>query len=172
MYYLLLMQKLFSIILLCFCFSATAQIEPIGKKKLIFIEFGGAAGYGSINYELLVKKIQKMKLSARIGLSSHKFKDFQNEFNPDIIVPISINTYYGCNHHIELGLGQVFTSIIYADKVNYEPTRRNNFSTNISIGYRFQKEVPGTICKIAYTPIIQNNSISTHWFSAAVGQFF
>ena len=166
------MQKLFSIILFCFCFSAIAQIEIIGKKNLMFLELGGAAGYGSVNYELLVKKLQKMKLSARVGLSSHKFRDFQNEFNPDIIVPISINTYYGNNHHIEFGLGQVFTSIIYADKVNYEPARRNNLSTNFSIGYRFQKEVPGTICKIAYSPIIQNNSIFTHWFSIAVGQFF
>ena len=33
------------------------------------------------------------------------------------------------------------------------------------------KRVPGTICKIAYTPIIQNNSILTHWFSVAIGQF-
>ena len=166
------MQKLFSIILLCFCFSAAAQIEPGSKKNIIFIELGGAAGYGSINYELLVKKIKKMKLSARVGLSSYKLKDFQNEFNPDIIVPISINTYYGYNHHIEFGLGQVFTSIIYSDNVNYEPTRRNNFSTNLSIGYRFQKEEPGTICKIAYSPIIQNNSVLTHWFSVAVGRFF
>ena len=166
------MQKLISILLLCFCFSATAQIEPVEKKNLIYLELGGAAGYGSINYELLVKKIKKMKLSARVGLSSYKLKDFQNEFNPDIIVPISINTYYGYNHHIEFGLGQVFTSIIYLDKVNFEPSRRNNFSTNLSIGYRFQKEVPGTICKIAYSPIIQNNSLLTHWFSVAVGQFF
>ena len=166
------MQKLFSIILLCFCFSATAQIERVVKKNIIFIELGGAAGYGSINYELLVKKIKKMKLSARVGLSSYKLKDFQNEFNPDIIVPISINTYYGYNHHIEFCLGQVFTSIIYSDNVNYEPTRRNNFSTNLSIGYRFQKEMPGTICKIAYSPIIQNNSVLTHWFSVAIGQFF
>ena len=166
------MQKLLFIILLCFCFSSTAQEELIDKKKIIFIELGGAAGYGSINYEVLVKKIKKMKLSARVGLSSYKFKDFQNEFNPDITVPISINTYYGYNHHIELGLGQVFTSIIYADKVNYEPTRRNDFSTIISIGYRFQKETHGTIFKFAYTPIIQNNSILTHWFSVAVGQFF
>ena len=166
------MKILLSVILLCFCFTATAQIESVGKKNLLYIEFLGAAGYGSINYELLLKKIKKTKLSARIGFSSHKFKDFKNEFNPDIIVPISINTYYGNNHHIEFGLGQVFTSIIYADKVNYDPTRRNNFSTNFSIGYRFQKEVPGTICKIAYSPIIQNNSIFTHWFSVAVGQFF
>tara|TARA_B100000963_G_scaffold234207_1_gene204628 strand:- start:1935 stop:2438 length:504 start_codon:yes stop_codon:yes gene_type:complete len=166
------MQKLFSIILLCFCLSATAQIEPVGKKNIIFIELGGAAGYGSINYELLFKKIKKMKLSARVGLSSYKLKDFQNEFNPDIIVPISINTYYGYNHHIEFSFGQVFTSIIYSDKVNFEPTRRNNFSTNLSIGYRFQKEVPGTICKIAYSPIIQTNSLLTHWFSVAIGQFF
>ena len=136
------MQKLFSIILFCFCFSAIAQIEIIGKKNLMFLELGGAAGYGSVNYELLVKKLQKMKLSARVGLSSHKFRDFQNEFNPDIIVPISINTYFGYNHHIELGVGQVFSSIIYADKVNFEPRRRNNLSTNISIGYRFQKEAP------------------------------
>lgn len=166
------MQKLFSIILFCFCFSAIAQIEIIGKKNLMFLELGGAAGYGSVNYELLVKKLQKMKLSARVGLSSHKFRDFQNEFNPDIIVPISINTYFGYNHHIELGVGQVFSSIIYADKVNFEPRRRNNLSTNISIGYRFQKEAPGTVFKIAYTPIIQNNRVFTNWFSAAIGQFF
>ena len=166
------MQKLFSIILFCFCFSAIAQIEIIGKKNLMFLELGGAAGYGSVNYELLVKKLQKMKLSARVGLSSHKFRDFQNEFNPDIIVPISINTYFGYNHHIELGVGQVFSSIIYADKVNFEPRRRNNLGTNISIGYRFQKEAPGTVFKIAYTPIIQNNRVFTNWFSAAIGQFF
>ena len=166
------MQKLFSIILFCFCFSAIAQIEIIGKKNLMFLELGGAAGYGSVNYELLVKKLQKMKLSARVGLSSLKFRDFQNEFNPDIIVPISINTYFGYNHHIELGVGQVFSSIIYADKVNFEPRRRNNLSTNISIGYRFQKEAPGTVFKIAYTPIIQNNRVFTNWFSAAIGQFF
>lgn len=166
------MQKLFSIILFCFCFSAIAQIEIIGKKNLMFLELGGAAGYGSVNYELLVKKLQKMKLSARVGLSSHKFRDFQNKFNPDIIVPISINTYFGYNHHIELGVGQVFSSIIYADKVNFEPRRRNNLSTNISIGYRFQNEAPGTVFKIAYTPIIQNNRVFTNWFSAAIGQFF
>ena len=166
------MQKLFSIILFCFCFSAIAQIEIICKKNLMFLELGGAAGYGSVNYELLVKKLQKMKLSARVGLSSHKFRDFQNEFNPDIILPISINTYFGYNHHIELGVGQVFSSIIYADKVNFEPRRRNNLSTNISIGYRFQKEAPGTVFKIAYTPIIQNNRVFTDWFSAAIGQFF
>lgn len=166
------MQKLFSIILFCFCFSAIAQIEIIGKKNLMFLELGGAAGYGSVNYELLVKKLQKMKLSARVGLSSYKFRDFQNEFNPDIIVPISINTYFGYNHHIELGVGQVFSSIIYADKVNFEPRRRNNLSTNMSIGYRFQKEAPGTVFKIAYTPIIQNNRVFTNWFSAAIGQFF
>lgn len=166
------MQKLFSFIIILFCFSANAQIQPIGNKKIIFIELGGAAGYGSINYELLVKKIKKMKLSARIGLSSYKFKDFQNKFNPDFIVPISINTYYGYNHHIEISFGQVITSIIYADNVNYQPTRINNLSTNISFGYRFQREVKGTMFKIAYTPIIQNKSTLTHWFSVAVGQFF
>jgi len=139
---------------------------------LIFIEFGGTSGYGSINYESLVKKIKKMKFSASVGLSSHKLKDFQNKFNPDIIIPFSINTYYGNNHNVEFGLGQVFRSILYADKDSYEPTRRNSSSANLSFGYRFQKEAPGTSYKVAYTPIIQNNRIITHWFSVAVGRFF
>ncbi len=166
------MKKMFLLFLLHFCFFATAQIDTINKKKLIFIELGGAAGYGSINYEILFKKINKIKLSTRLGLSSYRLKDFENVFNPDIIVPISINTYYGNNHHIDFSFGQVFTSTVHADRIDYKPKRINNISTSLSIGYRFQKEVSGFMCKIAYSPLLQNNNKFRHWISLAFGRLF
>ena len=164
-------KNIYYVILFFFPFSAAAQKEPLSKTKLIYIEFGGAAGYGSINYELLIREKRKMKLSTSFGFGTYKMTDFQNRFNPDIMIPISIKAYVGHNHHIEFTLGQVFSSVIIADNVSYNPTRKNGFSTSLSIGYRFQKEIPVTTYKVAYSPIIENNSILIHWFSIAIGKF-
>ena len=142
------------------------------SKNLIFIEAGGFGGYGSINYEHLVKKINKFKFSTRIGLSTYHLNDFTNRFNPDIIIPISINVYYGTQHNIDFGLGQTITNIVYANNIDYQPTRINNFNTNLSIGYRYQKETNGIVFKIAYSPVIENNKMFRHWFLLSFGYSF
>ena len=141
-------------------------------KNLVFIEAGGSGGYGSINYEYLAKKINKLKLSVKIGLSSYHLNDYTNKFNPDIIIPIAINAYYGSKHNIDFGLGQTITNVVYADNSDYQPKRTNNFNTNLSIGYRYQKEAGGIMFKIGYAPIIENNNMFRHWFLLAFGYTF
>lgn len=161
------------LILLCFSNVIVAQDsekEKI-KKNLLFIEVGGAGGYGSINYEYLVKKINKLKFSARIGLSTYHLNDYTNEFNPEIIMPIGVNAYYGSKHNIDVGLGQTITSLVYAGNKNYQPKRRTRLNTNLFIGYRYQGK-KGFLFKIGYAPIIENQTMFRHWASLTLGYNF
>lgn len=141
-------------------------------KNLVFLETGGFGGYGSINYEYLINKINKLKLSVRIGLSTYHLNDYTNQFNPDLIIPIAINAYYGNRHNIDLGFGQTITSIVYADDSDYKPKRSNSLNTNISIGYRYQKVEGGVMFKVAYAPIIEKNELYRHWLLLSFGYSF
>lgn len=169
-------KKIVFSILVFICISnlTVAQNAENQKKtrNLLFFEAGGSGGYGSINYEYLVKKIDKLKLSVRIGASSYHLNDYTNKFNPDIVIPIVINAYYGIKHNIDFGLGQTITNIVYADNSDYKPKRKNNFNTNLSIGYRYQKEEGGIMFKIAYAPMIENNYMFRNWFLLAFGYAF
>lgn len=161
------------LILLCFNNVTVAQDsekEKI-KKNLLFIDVGGAGGYGSINYEYLVKKINKLKFSARVGLSTYHLNDYTNKFNPEIIVPIGVNAYYGSKNNIDVGLGQTITSIVYADNKNYQPKRRTRLNTNLFIGYRYQSK-KGFLFKIGYAPIIENQKVFRHWALLTLGYNF
>jgi hypothetical protein len=163
------------IVLIFFCFSKlvisqNSEKETI-KKNLLFVEVGGPGGYGSVNYEYLVKKINKLKFSTKIGLSTYHFNDYTNKLNPEIIIPIGINTFYGGKHNIDVGLGQTITSIIYADKKEYKPKRRAQLNTNLFIGYRYQYE-KGFLFKIGYAPIIENQTMFRNWASLTIGYNF
>jgi len=81
-------------------------------KNNIYAEFGGIGGYGSINYERLIDKKSYFKVFGRIGLSTYNLKDYQNNFNPDIIVPLAMNACLGNEHNLELGLGPTFSRIV------------------------------------------------------------
>jgi len=159
-------------ILLCFSNVTIAQNSENNRtKNALFIELGGYGGYGSINYEYLVKKINKLKLSARIGLSTYNLNDYTNKFNPDVIIPIGINAYYGLKHNIDIGLGQTITSVIYVDNQDYQPKREQRLNTNLSIGYRYVGE-RGFVFKIGYAPIIENQKMFRHWSLVAFGYTF
>ncbi len=155
-------------------FIAAQDIESKKiKKNLIYLEGGGAGAYGSINYEYLFKTINHLKLSTRIGLSTYRLKDYTEKFNPDFIIPITLNVYYGIRHHIDLGLGPTITSIVYANHETYQPQRRtlaNN--TNLFIGYRYQKEDNKVMFKIGYAPIIEQNHLFRNWYLLAFGYSF
>lgn len=161
------------LILLSFSNATVAQnsVKEETKKHTLFIEAGGYGGYGSINYEYLVKKIDHLKFSIRTGFSTYNLNDFTNSFNPDIIIPVGINAYYGSKHNIDVGLGQTITSVIYADDKNYQPKRNYRLHTNLSIGYRYQGK-KGFLFKIGYAPIIEEQKTFRHWASLAFGYTF
>ena len=138
------------------------------KKNLLYIEIGGAGGYGSVNYEYLAMKLNKLKFSAKVGLSTYRLYDYTNEFNPEIIVPIGLHFYYGDKHNIDLGLGQTITSVVYADNKTYQPKRQARLNTNLFIGYRYQGG-KGLLFKIGYAPIIEIQRVFRNWASLTLG---
>ncbi|MFT7113424.1 MAG: hypothetical protein ACI8P7_000189 [Candidatus Azotimanducaceae bacterium] len=143
--------------------------DKLTAKNVISIEFGGYGGYGSLNYEYQFKSFNKFKFSTRAGIGTYHLKDFTNQFNPDIILPIGCQVYFGSKHHLELGLGQTFKSIVIANKVDYTPSRSIGLSTNLSIGYRYQKDKGGLVMKTAYSPILEGNKEYKNWFLLSVG---
>jgi len=169
-------QKLLFIICIYLSFNKPNYGQDIEKmdnrKHLCYIEVGGAGGYGSLNYEYLLKQIDKLKLSVNAGISTYHLYDYNNNLNPDLIIPISIHGYFGSNHHIDFGVGQTIANIVYFDNSTFKPIRKNSFSTNLSIGYRFKKDKGRIMNKIAYSPIIEQNKIYRNWFSIALGYMF
>ena len=70
-----------------------------------YLEIGGPAGYGSLNYERILVLKKKISLIARCGLSVNHIRDYTNKINPDILIPFSLGACYGSTHKIEAGLG-------------------------------------------------------------------
>ena len=164
-------NKQIILLILSTYFTLNSIAQGHTTTNLFFIEAGGQGGYGSINYERLIKKNGELHFSARIGLSTYHLQDYTNRFNPDVIIPASLNSYYGNKHNIDLGIGLTFTSIIVAGKTYIETTRKNSFYPSLSVGYRYQKETGGLIFKIGYSPIFENNFFR-HWFYIATGYGF
>jgi hypothetical protein len=138
----------------------------------IYLEIFGTGGFGSINYEYYFFQKKQLALAARVGLSTYHLKDFQNKFNPELIVPLTFKVLYGKKHKAEIGIGETFTSTIHAAETNFKPERQLNAHTHFSVGYRYQPVKRGLIYGIAYTPILEFNHSLRHWGGASIGYSF
>ena len=141
-------------------------------RNVIFIEVAGVAGYGSINYERVMYDKKYLMFAMRCGLGTYHIVDYTNIINPDIIIPFTMNGFYGQNHKIEFGVGETFSNIVHADLNDFKPKRVSNFNTIFSIGYRYQKNTGGIVFRCAYTPIIEFNRYLRHWAGVSFGYSF
>lgn len=141
-------------------------------NNIMYLEIGGAGGYGSVNYERVIKSSKLFNLGVRLGAGTYHINDYTTEFNPDIIVPISLNAYYGKTHKVELDFGQVFSNTVIADESNFEPDRESDFHSFFSIGYRYQKDTGGLVFRCDYTPVFEFNSYFRQWFGVSIGYSF
>jgi hypothetical protein len=141
-------------------------------RNAIFTELGGVGGYGSINYERVIYRKISLMLAMRCGISTYHILDYTNKINPDVIIPFTMNAFYGKNHKIELGIGETFSSIVHTGQTDFKPKRIKNFHTIISIGYRYQKKRGGKVFRCAYTPIIEFNRDLRHWGGISFGYSF
>ena len=141
-------------------------------KNLIYVEFAGAGGYGSVNYERVIKSSKQFMLGLRLGAGTYHINDYTAAFNPDIIVPISLNAYYGKTHKVELDFGQVFSNTVIANEFNFEPDRESDFHSFFSLGYRYQKQKGGLLFRCVYTPVFEFNSYFRQWFGVSIGYSF
>ncbi|MCD6366573.1 MAG: hypothetical protein J7L46_03435 [Bacteroidales bacterium] len=162
------------IILMLFFLSVAGASESQNIKQrnnTIFAEGLGSGGYGSLNYEHAIFKKNDLTVAARFGIGTYNFFDFTNRFNPDVILPITVSTFYGKNHHVEFGIGQTVTSIVQANS-DFHPERENSFNGTFFMGYRYQKQMGGISFRILYSPIIEKNKYFRHWGAISVGYVF
>ncbi len=167
-------MKLYLAILLLFTYSfCIAQSDSLStKKNSIYLEILGIGGYGSLNYERGLFEVNKIKIGARLGLSTYHLTDFTTSFNPDIIIPIAIHAQYGNKHNAEVGLGQVISNIVETNEVTFNPERTTNIHANFTIGYRYQKPKGGFVFRINYSPVIEFYKDYRHWAGLSVGYAF
>ena len=140
--------------------------------NVIYLEVLGIAGYGSLNYERVLHFKKSWMFAARVGLSTYNIKDYTNKFNPDILIPVTVYGSYGKSHKIELGIGQLFQSIVQVNLNEFKPARTNNFNTVFSLGYRYQKKQSGIFLRVAYTPLLDYTGYFRNWGGASIGYSF
>lgn len=169
-------MKRMPIILLILCcgypFTQHTNAEKLYPKNFIYLEAGGVGGYGSVNYERNIYQAYKSAIGFRIGLSTYSLRDFTNRFNPDLVTPISINATYGGTHKIEYGVGKTLSNIVQVDFDSFEPKRFYDCHTQLSIGYRYQKNEKGFLFRLMYTPIVMFNKYYQHWGGISFGYAF
>ncbi len=169
------MKQKFSISLLFILVSNVLFSQKDSSRiagHLIYIEAAGTGGYGSLNYERVLCSKKNFIYSLRAGISTSHFKDFTNNFNPDLLVPLSLNVSYGKNHKIIAGLGQTIASKVQAAYADLRPHRKTNCYSNFTFGYRYQKNTGGLIFTCAYTPVLDWKGLFKNWIGISFGYCF
>jgi len=157
---------------LVFTGFAMAQNDSINSKHIVYAEGAGIGGYGSLNYENVFFSKGLFKLSARIGVGTYRVLDFQNRFNPDVIIPVALYGLFGKTHFAEFGFGQAISSTVHVNIENLQPDRRVNIHANFSVGYRYQRKTGGLFLRLSYSPLIEYYKTFRHWGGLSVGYVF
>jgi hypothetical protein len=137
------------------------------SRVSLFIEAGGAGGYGSLNGELDFLSYEKWTMSGRLGLSMYKLMDFERRFNPELIVPLTFSLRYGKKHQAELGVGPSFSSFPVLKQM--EKQRAFLLSANFMLGYRYTT-AKHFFYRLAFTPMYETNKSFRPWFGLAIGK--
>lgn len=145
-----------------------------GKKAsdLVYIEVLGVGGYGSVNYERIVVNRDIIKIGLRGGFGTYKLYDYRERFNPDMILPFSLNLLIFSPHTIELGIGNTYSSIVRVNTDNLKPERVRRMSASLNIGYRYSKKEGGLILRVGYTPVLEFYKRYIHGGGISIGYAF
>ncbi len=139
---------------------------------LIYLEISGPGGFGSLNYEHAFINHKKHTFAFRCGISTHHVNDYTTQFNPDLIIPLAVNWYYGKNHKLEINLGQTITSIVHANLTTSNTNRQSDLQTIFSVGYRYQKPKGGLFFRFVYNPFLKFNNYYLRKSGLALGYAF
>ena len=159
-------------LVLSFCNAIQAQ-GGVPYRSLIFLEIGGLGGIGSINYQHDIALNDHLAIGFRGGLGTVHLMDYRRKFNPDLIVPLSVQMLYGRIHRIEMGIGQTIANYPVADLKRLPiHTRATHFSTTFSAGYRFDHPQTRLFYRCTYTPYVEKNKHFKHWGALSIGYAF
>ncbi len=161
-----------SFALFLFVLTATAQTDSTKSKHILYGEGVGIGGYGSLNYENVFFSKGLFRLSARVGLGTYRVLDFQNHFNPDLIIPVALYGMVGKKHFAEIGFGQAIASAVNVNIENLQPQRSVNIHANFSVAYRFQRAKGGLFFRLSYSPLIEYYKTFRNWGGVSLGYVF
>ena len=132
-----------SLIILLSLLVTKLNCQELSSNKSIYVEIGGSAGVGSVNYENIFNTKGKVDFLYRIGVSGFPI-DKNNGFV--VVLPTTFGALMGNgNNKIEFGIGQGL-SITTKGKIY-------SLATPI-IGYRYQKAQNPLFFRVSYTPLI------------------
>lgn len=123
--------------------------EKFSNYNSVELELAGHATFYSINYERLIFNNEKFKTLGQIGIAF--YPEFTNVI--PLWIPISINQLFSFHqHHLELGIGQVFTS----SKSPHDDSNIYELMGSFKVGYRYQKPDGRFLMKVAFTPLMES----------------
>ncbi len=152
---------LFAFFAITFSFGQTSF-----KKNDIYLEAGGNALFGSINYERQLTK--QPGLGARIGIG------FYAEYAFYLTIPVGINYLFKLKNNksfIDAGLGATWTRIdgkLFGDSKNSNGDHFVNFIP--SIGYR-RHTAKDMMWRISLTPVANKFGL-VPWLGLSIGKRF
>jgi hypothetical protein len=144
-------------LIFCVHFASAQVSHSLGA------EAGGPAGLASLNYEFSSYIKPRFQLGINTGLGSFKLIDFRNRLNPDLIVPISLQSFYGRGKHsLVTAVGIVGSYMVYAHEMGVRREWQMGYFARL--GYRFRKSEKARFSyQIGYIPIINVDGNLKHW---------
>ena len=161
-------KYLFCVLIIGFSIvNGNAQIYP---KHSLILEAAGIGSYGSLNYERNIFEKKSIRFNASIGLSTLGLVDFNDKFNPDVIIPMKGMLLWNWRkHHLVIGIGQTFSSIPRVERPALKTKRRNTISGSPLLGYRWQNQDKRFFIQLTYSPIWEQYQRWQHWGGLGFG---
>lgn len=152
------MKLLFSICILVFLLVPAFGQDPgnnalpFGNKNSVQFELGGHGLFYSFNYERVVLNGHRFKTTVQAGAS---YYPPQTDVIP-VWIPLMANELFSFgNHHIEAGLGYVFTWEYIEKEFREAYSPWGGFFAG-RIGYRYQKPSGRLVLRAGFTPLLEH----------------
>jgi len=161
--------KCLVVVIFCFINYSFAQESEFSKNEIV-LDLGGIGGFGALSFRKNLINFNQYQLSGRVGLSFFRFKDFTQTFNPDILIPFSIDLNRQFNKWgIQMGIGQTISSIVTTSS-NFQSTdRQNSISGSSILGFNYANPKKRLTYQIFYSPIFQQYNRYRHWGGMSIG---
>lgn len=153
------MKKLLSIFIFVslatttYCQETTSPDLKFNNKNSFQVELFGHGLFYSINYERIILNAEKFKASGQIGISYYPKQTGMIE----LWIPVLINEIISFDkHHLEMGLGFVFTNdpwLSFENGIN-KGDDGGGFAIG-RLGYRYQKPNGRLLFRAGFTPFVE-----------------
>jgi|GEM_PF-1002937 hypothetical protein len=155
------------------CSSIFAQDSTYTYKNTVSIEALGLGRYGSLEYEMLLRKGELVDYYAAAGFAMVRFFNYKNKFKPDVFIPIMGRAVFGQkSHHLELSFGQVIASYSTFSVAKGGESREFELSLAIGTAYRFHTPHGRWQYRAIFYKILDNFNTKRIWIGVAAGYRF